>query len=148
MEDIRNEFIPIELADRLQLLGFNEPCIAWYYGKDLWMVDQKESEPINYRQNPIRGGNGILAPTWHSAFAWFREKYDLEGESCRYNLTHSESKLLGINKTEVSHVYIVIINGEDFPELDKMVYYTSKEEAELACLEKLIEIVEQKEKEL
>lgn len=144
MEDIRNEFIPIELADRLQLLGFNEPCIAWYYGKDLWMVDQKESEPINYRQNPIRGGNGILAPTWQSAFAWFRRK-GFDTEIIPYNLSHSEAKLLNRNKEKL---YAISINGKDFPDLLEMEFYKTYEEAQQICLEKLIEIVEQKEKEL
>ena len=129
---MEEEFVPYELALKIKALGFDEPCFGFYDG---W--DNNKSIGGNY---PCDGINS--APLFQQAFRWFREKYDLEGESCRYNLTHSESKLLGINKTEVSHVYIVIINGEDFPELDKMVYYISKEEAEIACLEKLIEIVE------
>jgi len=131
MGDIRNEFVPYELADRLQLLGFNEPCIAWYYGKDLWMVDQKESEPINYRQNPIRGGNGILAPTWQSAFRWFREIKEVE-----YQITYAGAK--GRYNAFVED-YFYDNNGD----LKEFTY----KEAELACLEKLIEIIEQNNKE-
>jgi len=138
MGDIRNEFVPIELADRLQLLGFNEPCIAWYYGKDLWMVDQKESEPINYRQNPIRGGNGILAPTFSQAFRWFREKYNLRGFiGFRPNVKQFDY-----------HIYDMSLSGMEYVKQRTMEEYNKDpkvgtyEEAELGCLEELIEIAE------
>jgi hypothetical protein len=133
MGDIRNEFVPIELADRLQLLGFNEPCIAWYYGKDLWMVDQKESEPINYRQNPIRGGNGILAPLYQQAFRWFRDEYGMSGS---IQIEHDAYQWSIYEEGETSGLASDNWDGTDY------------EEAELACLKKLIEIVEQEEKEL
>ena len=140
MGDIRNEFVPIELADRLQLLGFNEPCIAWYYGKDLWMVDQKESEPINYRQNPIRGGNGILAPTWKSAFKWFREKYSL------YTELHKKFDGIGVSIILSEYRHDMRQDKEVEYHIPKYfgTIYKSYEEAELACLEKLCEIVENK----
>lgn len=41
MEELEKEFVPLDRALKLQELGFNEPCIAWYYGTDLWMVDQR-----------------------------------------------------------------------------------------------------------
>jgi hypothetical protein len=133
---MEKEFVPYELALRMKQLGFDEPCFGLYAPPSKTVFLHQYGSSISKEQ--------IDAPLYQQAFRWFREKHSLDGESCRYNLTHSEAKLLGINKTEISHVYIVIINGEDFPELDKMVYYISKEEAELACLEKLIEIVESK----
>jgi len=142
------EFVTYELAVKLKELGFNDPCFNLYdfRTKELMYKIPNIGEVGTYKCANHNKTNHISAPLYQQAFRWFREKHGLDGESCRYNLTHSEAKLLGINKTEVSHVYIVIINGEDFPELDKMVYYTSKEEAERACLEKLIEIVESKSK--
>ncbi len=121
---MEKEFVPYPLALRLKELGFDEPCIAWYYGVDLWMVDQRESAPINYRTNPIRGGNGVLAPTFSQVFRWFREKYSLIAE---FNW-HFPSKC-----------YATSIYPNDFYLQTK-----SYEEAELACLDKLIEIAESK----
>lgn len=143
MEDLQKEFVPYHFALRMKWLGFDEPCLNFYhvvggfYASCVYVESQEDIKEL------CDNGKQVLAPTWQSTFRWFREKHNLDGETCRYNLTHSEAKILGLNKTEVSHIYIAIINGEDFPELDKMVYYTSKEEAELACITKLIEIVEQ-----
>ena len=135
---MEKEFIPYTEALALKELGFNEPCIAWYYGKDLWMVDQKESEPINYRQNPIRGGNGILAPTFSQAFRWFREKYNLRGFiGFRPNVKQFDY-----------HIYDMSLSGMEYVKQRTMEEYNKDpkvgtyEEAELGCLEELIEIAE------
>jgi hypothetical protein len=133
-ENLESEFIPYLFALWMQALGFDEPCLAWYYGPDLWMVDQKESKPINYKQNPIRGGNGVLAPTWRQAFKWFRDEYNL------YNRPLTALRDLD-NKT-------VHYNG--LPSKTPSIYtifYDTYEEAELACLEMLLDIVETKIKE-
>jgi hypothetical protein len=130
---MEKEFVPYQLALRMKQLGFAEDCLGCYRLDKMFLFGRTSDNTSTW----------TLAPLFQQAFRWFREKHNLDGETCRYNLTHSEAKILGLNKTEVSHVYIAIINGEDFPELDKMVYYTSKEEAELACLTKLIELLEQ-----
>ena len=134
---MEKEFVPYELALRMKQLGFDEPCFAWYYGKDLWMVDQEESKPMNYRQNPIRGGNGIHAPLFQQVFRWFREKY---------------SGYHGVSDTDF--LFELTINGEFIRVTSTLkenrIFQengSSYEEVELACLTKLIEIVEQKQKE-
>jgi hypothetical protein len=135
------EFIPYELALRMKQLGFDEPCFAWYYGKDLWIVDQEESKPMNYRQNPIRGGNGIFAPLYQQAFRWFREKYGIcswieriytADSICYYRYTCEYKK----DPSSKTHEVILSIKE-----------YNTYEEAELACHKKLIEIVEQNKSE-
>jgi hypothetical protein len=137
---MEKEFVPYDLSLRMKALGYDEPCFGFYCEGRFHLL-----YPNSYKDIPEDFYREVDAPTFSQAFRWFREKHNLDGETCRYNLTHSEAKILGLNKKEVPHFYIVIINGEDFPELDKMVYYASKEEAELACLKELIEIVEQKE---
>ncbi len=136
---MEKEFIPYELALRMKQLGFDEPCFAWYYGKDLWIVDQEESKPMNYRQNPIRGGNGILAPLYQQAFRWFREKHFYISYVCAPYKEHDEFYF------RIRHIGDVINEGQ--LESCESQVYKSYEEAELACIEKLIEIVEQSKSE-
>ena len=118
------EFVPCELAVKLKELGFNEPCFA--YRKDPDMLF------IAYYNQP--------APTFSQAFRWFREKYNLhsligiypntkEWYSSYQDLNWSGKETLDFNKTE-----------------DRSIRFKTYEKAELACLDKLIEIVESKNK--
>lgn len=116
------EFVLYEQALALKELGFNEPCYAWHvsktYGLEFGLVHVEEL---------IK--DAILAPTYSQAFRWFREKYGLCHNIGCFG-TVKENKfhwnLLG-NKPGASY--------EDV---------TSYEEAELACLKKLIEITKTK----
>ena len=73
IEDFPKGFIPYPLALRMKALGYKEPCLAWYvsekYGLELGKV--KFDDLIK---------DGLLAPTWQSAFRWFRKNYNLFGE--------------------------------------------------------------------
>ena len=108
---IEKEFIPYELALELKQLGFDEPCFMYY-------TDKGEL----YKSNIY----GISAPIYSQAFRWFREKYDLNNFIYHY----AEDDILHI----INFAYN--INNNIF-ESDFKLY----EEAELACLRKLIEIV-------
>jgi hypothetical protein len=70
-----------------------------------------------------------LAPTYQQAFRWFREK-GIENE------IHSDfDRMLGYNRGYIPVVqFIEFYNNGDC--------YETYEEAELACIEKMIEIVE------
>jgi hypothetical protein len=133
---MEKEFVTYELALRMKALRFNEPCFGFYSPiHDLMICNTKSVSDI---------AGECLAPTWQSAFAWFRRK-GFDTEIIPYNLSHSEAKLLNRNKEKL---YAISINGKDFPDLLEMEFYKTYEEAQQICLEKLIEIVEQKEKEL
>ena len=143
MKDLQKEFILYPLALRLKGVGFDESCFGWYENNgNFYYCYQEGLVPPSPSKRLIKGC--CLAPTFSQAFRWFREKYNLDGEATRYNITHSTAKILGINISKIKHVYVPIINGEDFPELEDMLYFLLKEEAELACLDKLLEIVESK----
>jgi hypothetical protein len=117
---MEKEFIPYELALRMKQLGFNEPCFGLYAppSKTVFL----------HHYGLLSAKEQILAPLYQQAFRWFRE---------RYKLGHM---INGIGYES----FIFNIGG--------LVYsfgpfqFKNYEEAELACLEKLIEIVEQKEK--
>ena len=68
---MENEFVTYDIALRMKALGFNEPCMSFYAGgfNELWTV--KIVNPDN-----VAEGN-VLAPTWQSAFRWFREKHKI-----------------------------------------------------------------------
>ena len=124
------EFVPYELAVKLKELGFNEPCIMqWHYTNDLLFCVDVRNYPkykTNLESKSDSLGDCISAPTFSQAFRWFREKYELVGVP-----THQSYDIWNT------------ITGECFIEIYPL---NSYEEAELACLTKLIEIVEQSKK--
>ena len=118
MEELLKDFIPYDRALRLKALGFNEPCFSFYMG------GFKELGKIKYVNPNNVAETNVLAPTFSAAFRWFREKYSLIAE---FNW-HFPSKC-----------YATSIYPNDFYLQTK-----SYEKAELACLDKLLEIIESK----
>lgn len=131
------EFVSYTQALALKELGFDEDCLARYEGKitnifkplvleftfaNLPRVENK----VNYPDYPYKD---VEAPTYSQAFRFFREKHNLVFNFISYNIVkpgeyhwsitwNDEAKASGIVKTY--------------------------EEAEQACLDKLIEIVNNK----
>lgn len=132
---IQKEFVPYEEAFALKELGFNEPCLASYFyaGKRLHIT-----EYINY------GEYTVLAPTFSQAFRFFREKYKLH-YSIDYECSQHDHKW-GYNYTIYNYSQVVKTN-EEYIQSNPIApagewVYETHEEAELACLKKLIEIVQ------
>jgi len=118
------DFVPYEQALELKKLGWGEPCFGAFISKDLTLFTfPNDHRGYVYKKNRIFG-----APTFSQAFRWFREKYNLK--SCIMFRTSMED-----NK----EYYDWLIKGQE------VVYrhFNTYEEAELACLKKLIEIVKQ-----
>ncbi len=116
---MEKEFVPYELALRLGSLGFDEPCIAWYVSKSYGLEYGKVIKPDLIKE-------AVLAPLFSQAFRWFRENYNIDSHIEPY--TSSEDTI----------AYFFIADE------DESINYETYEEAELTCLIKLIEIVEQK----
>jgi hypothetical protein len=125
---MKNVFVSYEIASELKELGFDEPCFTYYYN-----VSSKLRTNIS-----VNIDNGwtyfpnkksiILAPTFSQAFKFFREKYKLpswvytsDNEKFYYGILRDTRFLIDGNKP-----------------------YETYEEAELACLLKLIEVVKKK----
>jgi hypothetical protein len=117
---IEREFIPYDRALALKELGFDEPCLAIYSFKDL---------RIGIFSNLSSAYNTILAPLYQQVFRWFREKYGLFGW-----IEGNERKRMFMYKIEN------LIESDDqlncFP-------FKTYEEAELACIDKLIKLVKE-----
>jgi hypothetical protein len=132
------EFIPYEKALALKELGFNELCLAYYQkssviGDDtiLPLIICKDATNWNDYSFSKLGVPFYSAPTYSQAFRWFREKYGM-----KFYIRQDKW-----NKW--CEVYIMTNDDMDpeYIELDDAWIY---EEAELACLRKLIEIVKNK----
>ncbi len=121
---MEKEFVPYELALRMKQLGFDEPCFAFYGDENDISMDSSR------KNNPFRKTE-CVAPLFQQAFRWFREIKGIE-----YQITYSGAKS---RYNAFVEDYFYNNNGD----LKEFTY----EEAEIACLEKLIEIVEQNNKE-
>lgn len=98
-------------ALELKQLGFDEPCFAYF----------SESQQLHLCRFENMSDRGFVsAPTYSQAFRWFREKYGL---------------------------YAVVdgLENRQYYKITQLNSYSKEfetyEEAELACLKKLIEIV-------
>jgi hypothetical protein len=136
---IENEFVPYELALALKELHFDEPCLAWFSEtKELQIAPETykkwTGKPCN-NSNIIKVFNVdcISAPTFSQAFRWFREKYGLRIRN--YGSINYSGEL-----SEYFEIFKYGYGTSD-KSLSIEIGALTYEEAELACLNKLIEIV-------
>jgi hypothetical protein len=128
------DFVSYELAVKLKTLGFNLPCYMYIYTGD---TGNNYDHYLEVKPSDSKDWNGksdlcVSRPTFSQAFRWFREEYDLR--------IWIESNH-GVSKFE----YVIATTNHNFidKQFNDFSSYKTYEEAELACLEKLIEIVEQ-----
>jgi hypothetical protein len=140
---MEKEFVPYELALRLKALGFDEPCFNFYMG------GFKELGKIKYVNPNNVAETNVLAPTFSQAFRWFREKHNVHAEITWSPSYEYEPRKWSDAIYEITFVYVSYTKEwkAESPDMQrgngKQLTY---EEAELECLRKLIELVEQKEK--
>lgn len=113
---MEKEFIPYELALKMKALGFDEPCFGYYIS----LGDNKETPFKLLEQKTEKGqfeciDNVYQVPTFSQAFRFFRENYGY-----------------------CSYIIEAVVNTYRF-HIEKF-----DEEAELECLKKLIELVNNK----
>ena len=117
---MKDQFVSYEEALGLKELGFNEPCFGYYkliegLHKPYLVNTELRRSPNNY---------SISAPLWQQTFDWFRKEYNL----IPYIDFNKRNSKFGFN--------IIRLDG---PLLMKD--FDTYEEARLACLVKLIELV-------
>ena len=127
------EFVPYDLAIKLKELGFEEKCFCNW--EESWSPEPEHEirMVLTTDQTWLRPG-WVRAPTFSQAFRWFREEHGLFGNP---DISNFENKTYGYAVTTLNHPHY-LFNAHSF---------SSMEEAELACLDKLIEIVELKQQE-
>ena len=127
---MKNEFIPYEEALVLKELGFDEKCVGYYqtFKGEIFDLDTVSSEVC---ERLCSKDTFTKAPLYQQAFRWFREKYNLWVKISKHH-----SWLLTISDRN-RNKQLCLEDYEGYMEP------TNYEEAELACLKKLIEIVKQ-----
>jgi hypothetical protein len=124
------DFTPYKEALVLKELGFEEPCLGNF----------ADDENHTLFTNGNRPGK-TNAPTYSQAFRFFREKYKLQPSVNSFRFEEYSFNIMG-NRNEILYPiqHKLLNDGKKNPwEFD------TYEEAELACLRKLIEIVKQKQ---
>ena len=140
---MEKEFVPYDLAVKLKEAGFDEPCMGVYYGdvEDIqFTLNVRETQ--YYAQKGYK--DGVLAPTFSQAFRWFREKYQIFPEvltdcTTEPKFVYTYNTFYGNPKDLTEQEWGWENNIGQYSDI-----YRTYEGAELACLEKLIEIVETK----
>ena len=141
---MEKEFITYNQALALKELGFDEPCFG-YYQKSAVIGDatilpiQIRNKASNFNDNEYSkmGVPFCSAPLYQQAFRWFREKHNLMFQI--FYLRNGNYAVL-IHRTTPEYMDLIDQVNPSSGCVDEVVDCYSYEEAELACLEKLIEI--------
>jgi hypothetical protein len=109
---MEKEFIPYTLALALKKLGFDEPFNPFdtFYYRNGYLCEANKNAVESFNNF---NDEVVLAPLYQQAFRWFREKYGL---------------------------FIGIVHYENGYSINDLRRFDTYEEAENACINKLIEI--------
>ena len=128
MDKMDKNFALYQESFALKELGFNEECF-WWYGFEKYLRKDRIGTSTNYSY--FLENKSCSAPLYSQAFRWFREKYNINAViSWRDDLLNYDISLTEMKKNGYFHY------KENFK---------TYEEAEFACLKKLIEIVKNNE---
>lgn len=130
---MEKEFVSYEIALRLKELGFNESCFGYYNNMGNYLED---SGKANHNCNkPGMNGRYCTAPLRQQVFKWFRDNNSLYSE-------------ILLDKTTYPKYAYEISLYSDFGNYEKLngefFLYSNYEEAEIVCIDRLIEIVKGK----
>ena len=113
MDELEKEFIPYKQTVELKELGFDRLCFGYF--------DREDGNILKY--NIVYENENLSAPIYRQAFKFFRDKYKLS--SWIYN-------------SDLDKYFFTILQNGRIIKANQST--SSYEEAELACLNKLIEI--------
>ena len=138
---MKKEFVSYEIALELKQLGFDEPCLTYYFSDGVFNDAAEEDYTLHpgdprfhsdtnsslaeYLENELKY-KAVAAPTFSQAFRWFRENHKLH------------QVVLADEKGKYDIIVGERISGSCLGQ------YETYEEAELECLVKLIEIVKER----
>ena len=127
----QTEFIPYEQALELKELGFDEECLDKYDPRFEKLSSDMQTWTTEHYPETLM----IPAPLYQQAFRWFRDTKLSDACVCRYQ------------SRDDGGIYFYYVINHDYGIEETRHFkegFFSYEEAELACLKKLIEIVKQK----
>ena len=150
---MEKEFAPYDLALALKELGFKEKCLASFYTYD---IENFKEDKFDYRGKFIIDYSSeddyiintdksyyIAAPTFYQAFSWFKKEYGLYSWIQLHNGYIDDSFY---PELPITFSIMDRKTGNKYYERDipHNYLYNTTEEAELACLKKLISIIKVK----
>ena len=113
------EFVTLELGVKLKQLGFNDPCLVG-------VINNETLTAIGFSfKNYNNNVHDFVLPLWQQAFEWFEEKHNLEGIVKSWKEGNDNYFYYSVNKLFSASHY--------------QMKYTTRLQAKIACLEKLIE---------
>jgi hypothetical protein len=119
------EFVPIFIAKRLKELGFNEECFAYYTHPENKIDFVRDGRGTVITKKNTEFFYACSAPLWQQVFRWFRDEHGYHG---------SVDSVDKIAEWKIASVH-----------LEKTIrssYIHAYDDAQLACVEKLIELIE------
>ena len=133
---MNKEFVPYEIALELEKIGFDEPFITFdtqylYRNGDFCRSNSGAITMFKSFNNEL-----VIAPLYQQAFRWFREKHNINGHFWDSSISSSGAWCFTVTKLEIN------MHRSSF--ICEKCRYKTPEEAELACLKKLIEIAKLK----
>jgi len=143
--DLNKHFLPFEEAVALYYLGFDEACYGTFESSQYditmmsgWFYNSGYTRFLNHVHYRL------CSPYYRDAFKFFREKYNIHGEPYLILLENTNGT---IKQTKENNEYSFKVLVEGIPHfiISKHIY-DSHEEAELACVKEIIEIILHKNK--
>lgn len=126
---MKDLFLPYQQSLELRELGFDEICLTHYWGENIlneayggWMKNSNTKY--------------VMAPTWEQAFKWLRVKYNI--------LTTIYSNASGYLYEWHDAIGGTQRGWSEYEGPNDGGVWDTYEEAKLACITKLIEIVKNK----
>jgi hypothetical protein len=142
---MHNEFVSYEIALKLKELGFDKPCLTYYYELTSNLrthIGVDIGNAWTYSENKKLGFT--LAPLYQQVFRWFREQFNWQSSIEATNDQHSHK--LGYN-----HFIWNNITGEEYHTMPKDSpfgdwCFKTYEEAQKECILDLISIIKNQKK--
>lgn len=127
-------FVPLPEAIELKNIGFKEPCFSYYSGankKVFYCVDPDDLtlEWVNHSQYDFNNFQHVFrtsAPLYTQAFEWFRDNHNM------FVKPYQEKRF----QLPTSYSFLIEYGEENIRTKSVIIY----ELAELACLQKLIQL--------
>lgn len=135
MNNIESNFVPYQIAVDMKSIEFDEPCFGYYQQEwhDDGITQLEASLQMIVSKQHQHAFQLCSAPTYSAAFRWFREKYNHVG-------------FIQIVEPEYGgeYGYVIYYNPNHLSVHHWNKGFKTYEEAEQACLDKLIEIIKEK----
>ena len=131
---MNKEFAPYEQSLALKELGFDEPCFKGYTEEYKTLIAFSNTHTNTSVRNTLPT-KPFTAPLYQQAFRWLLKEHNLYAIIIPTITMHWTFKTMTVIEGMVEAPPYKHVDAHD---------YATQEEAELACLKKLIEIVKEK----